>query len=176
MLQQKSHVSFYFGGVHRTQHGFKIKVLFICGTQALRFKFRSPVLLLPFSISLFQNKIHFPQLFFVSHKRVFGIHDIGVCLFSLGQKSFLISTLHTGLPKGRHHLMVFGWQICCSRTNFDLGAHFIAIFSNNRIIVIVCGESTAYRKTCKVLQGKGEVFVFVCLKAKSFMGQGVTQK
>ena len=131
---------------------------------------------LPFSISLSQNKIHFPQLFFVTHKRVFGIHDIGVCLFSLGQKSFRISTLHTGLPQGRHHLMVFGWQICCSRTNFDLGAHFIAIFSNNRIIVIVCGESTAYRKTCKVLQGKGDVFVFVRLKAKSFMGQGVTQK
>ena len=123
----------------------------------------------------FKIKFTFPS-FSSSPIRVFGIHDIGVCLFSLGQKSFQMSTLHTGLPQGRHHLMVFGWQICCSRTNFDLGAHFIAIFSNNRIIVIVCGESTAYRKTCKVLQGKGEVFVFVHLKAKSFMGQGVTQK
>ena len=60
LLQQKSHVSFYFGGVHRTQHGFKIEVVFIRGTQALRFKFRSPVFLSPLSISLFfQNKIHF---------------------------------------------------------------------------------------------------------------------
>ena len=126
---------------------------------------------------LFSFKIKFTFTSFPSSPiREFLVLMILEYVSFLLDKSFQISILHTGLPQGRHHLMAFAWQIGCSRANFDLGAHFIALFSNNRIIVIVWGESTAYRKPCKVLQNKGEVFVFVCLKAKSFMGQGVTQK